>query len=308
MTVETASPSDRGIPARPSTRRKILRTLRLPIVLGLIVYVLWLSGCMEHLFYHPTAGPTPVPQEFAGGESVWFNSADGTRLHGWFLSASGVRPQDAPTILHAHGNAGNIESHIGFTDYLPAAGFNLFIFDYRGYGQSEGSPRKRSPLIEDTNAALNAILARPDVDRNRIGLYGQSLGGSIGLCVMANRAEIRCAVVESAFTSWRDMAATVLGGGAISQTLASLMIDDTCRADDAISQINRPVLLLHGTTDSIISIDQSRRLKEAGGDSVTLIELPGGDHNSLRDSHPHIERFVIDFFTTHLAPKQGGDS
>ena len=276
------------------------RLLRLPAAVGVIAYTLWVSGCMEHLFYQPTAGPTPVPDGFPGGEAVWFASADGTRLHGWFLPAAGERRQSAPTILHAHGNAGNIESHIYFTEYLPASGFNLFIFDYRGYGQSEGSPRKRQALIEDTEAALDAILARNDVDRTRIGLYGQSLGGSIGLCVMAKRPEIRCAVIESAFTSWRDIAATVLGGGAISQTLASLMIDDTCRADDAIASIQRPILLLHGTSDSIIPVSHSRRLKEAGGEATSLFELPGGDHNSLRDSHPQIDGVVVDFFARHL--------
>jgi dipeptidyl aminopeptidase/acylaminoacyl peptidase len=257
---------------------------------------------MEQLFYHPESGPTPVPSRFAGGESVSFTSADGIKLHGWFIPAAGGAV-GAPTILHVHGNAGNIESHIGFTEYLPAAGFNLFIFDYRGYGQSEGSARTRGPLIDDTNAALDALLARNDIDRNRIGLYGQSLGGSIGLNVMANRPEIRCAVIESAFTSWRDIAAKVLGGGADSKTLAAVLIGDSHRADEAIAKVQRPVLLLHGTSDSIIPVEHSRRLKEAGGALVELVEFPGGDHNTLRDTHPEIEELVIEFFTANLGAK-----
>jgi dipeptidyl aminopeptidase/acylaminoacyl peptidase len=260
---------------------------------------------MELLFYHPESGPTPVPSHFARGESVRFNSADGTRLHGWFIPG-GVDPRACATIVHVHGNAGNIESHIGFTDYLPAAGFNLFIFDYRGYGESEGSAHSRKPLIADTVAALDVLLARADVDPSRIGMYGQSLGGSIGLNVMADRPQIRAAVFESAFTSWRDIAATVLGGGdpgAISRTLSAILIDDSCRADDAIARIDRPILLLHGDGDSIVPIQHSRKLAAAAtSENVRLIELPGGDHNSLRDTHPEVEQLVIDFFKTNLAP------
>lgn len=266
---------------------------------------------MERLFYHPQAGLTPVPREFPRGESVRFASADGTRLHGWFIPG-GTDPRSLPTILHVHGNAGNIESHIGFTDYLPAAGFNLFIFDYRGYGESEGSARTRKPLIEDTNAAIDALLARPDVDPARIGLYGQSLGGAIGLNVMARRDELRAAVIESSFTSWRDIAASAVGGGqpgAISNTLAAMLIQDSCRVDDAIANIDRPILLLHGDQDSIVPVEHSRKLAAASRTgSVMLVELPGGDHNTLRDTHPHVEQLVIEFFRKNLAPSVDSSS
>ncbi|MHC4992168.1 MAG: alpha/beta hydrolase [Planctomycetota bacterium] len=167
------------------------------------------TGCMERLFFYPTRGPTPVRP---GTEPVRMTSADGTPLFGWFVPSRSDRVDRAPTILHVHGNAGNIESHFWFTEYLPAAGFNLFIFDFRGYGESGGHARRRRPLIKDTHAALDALLARDDVDPARIGLYGQSLGGAIGLSVMAERPEIAAAVIESAFASWRDMAANALGG------------------------------------------------------------------------------------------------
>src|SRR5262245_20500306 len=183
-TDETSPPAA----ARPA-RAWLARLACLLLIAG---FVLWISGCMERMFYHPTRGLTPVPAELPGGEGVWFTSADRTRLFGWFIPAapresgtSGALGASVPTILHVHGNAGNIESHSWFTEYLPAAGFNVFIFDYRGYGQSEGHARRRGPLIEDTHAALDYLLTRDDIDPHRIGMYGQSLGGSIGLNVMA---------------------------------------------------------------------------------------------------------------------------
>ncbi|MHC4126594.1 MAG: alpha/beta hydrolase [Planctomycetota bacterium] len=269
-----------------------------------LVAVVSATGCMERLFYYPMRGRTDPPPHLAGVESVSFRSADGTRLHGWFIPAGGpALAERIPTILHVHGNAGNIESHVGFTEYLPAAGFNLFIFDYRGYGQSEGRARRRGPLIDDSQAALDTLLARSDVNPSRIGLYAQSLGGAIGLNLMADRPEIGAAVIESSFASWRDMAASAVGGdppGPFSRLLAALLIGDGQRPDNAVARIDRPVLLFHGTDDTVIPASHSRRLAEAGP-SAELVEIAGGEHNTLRWTNPEVEQLTIDFFRKHLA-------
>ncbi len=241
-----------------------------------------------------------------GAESVWFQSADGTRLHGWFIPTSRPRSNEGlpPAILHVHGNAGNIESHSWFTEFFPAAGYSVFIFDYRGYGESEGRARRRWPLIEDTNAALDALLRRNDIDANRIGMYGQSLGGAIGLNVMVDRSEIRAAIIESSFASWREIAACAVGGddpGIVFRWLAAILIPDTHRPDEAIARIKRPILLVHGTSDSIIPVSHSRKLAAASGGRARLIELPGGDHNTLRESHPEVDQLMIDFVEKQLA-------
>ncbi|MCI0364182.1 MAG: alpha/beta fold hydrolase [Phycisphaerales bacterium] len=293
---------------RQSARRPIGRIRRIlsPAFLILLVFALWISGCMEQMFYQPTRGPTPVPRGLMGAESVWFQSADGTRLHGWFIPTSRPRSNEGlpPAILHVHGNAGNIESHSWFTEFFPAAGYSVFIFDYRGYGESEGRARRRWPLIEDTNAALDALLRRNDIDANRIGMYGQSLGGAIGLNVMVDRSEIRAAIIESSFASWREIAACAVGGddpGIVFRWLAAILIPDTHRPDEAIARIKRPILLVHGTSDSIIPVSHSRKLAAASGGRARLIELPGGDHNTLRESHPEVDQLMIDFVEKQLA-------
>jgi pimeloyl-ACP methyl ester carboxylesterase len=221
------------------------------------------------------------------------------------VPARSAPPASAATILHIHGNAGNLNDHAWFTEDLPLAGFNVFIFDYRGYGESHGRARKRAKLIEDAHAALDDVLARTDIDRTRIGMYGQSLGGSIGLNVMAERIEIRGAVIESAFASWRDEAADAVGGDPSpwwAKAIAWLLISDASRPDEAIARISpRPILIVHGTSDRIIPISHGRRLKQAGGATVELIEYDGGDHNSLRESHPEVERRIIDFFRSRLS-------
>lgn len=286
-----------------------MRLLRTLVVIALACFVVRLTGCMERMFYQPTVGLTPVPITLAGAELVTFTSRDGTRLCGWFIPAKGgdaanASAPTAPTILHVHGNAGNMNDHAWFTEYLPHAGFNLLLFDYRGYGQSEGHARSRERLIEDTNAALDHLLARDDIDEHRIGMYGQSLGGAIGLNVMAERPEIRAAVIESAFSSWRDEAANVLGGehpAWWARSLAWLLIPDGHRADDAITRCApRPILIVHGDADTLVFASHGRRLKAAGDEHVTLIEYAGGSHNTLRETNPEVEDVITGFFREHL--------
>lgn len=299
--------AERFDPSQPKAPvRRIRAVVYLVVVVALVA--IGVTGCMERLFYVPTREATPLPPEWAarGGEAVWINAEAGRRLKAWFLPGRSV-PGDGsgrrPTILHVHGNAGSLRGHIYFTEYLPDAGFNVLIFDYRGYGESEGSGLNRRALIADTDAALDYLLTRADVDRDRIGMYGQSLGGAIGLNVMARRTEIRAAVIESAFTSWRDMAADALRLGPVGRILAFWLIRDHDRPIDAMGKIDRPILLVHGDRDSIVPVEHSRRLRAASrGGSATLVEYRGGDHNSLRDSHPEIEAEVVSFFRSAMRP------
>jgi dipeptidyl aminopeptidase/acylaminoacyl peptidase len=292
--------------AAGATLRAWKGPIRAAILIAAIVFILWLTGCMERLFYYPTPGPTPPPLELGPVEPVSFESRDGTVLSGWFLPAQAASENEpAATIIHVHGNAGNILDHIAFTEYLPASGFNLFIFDYRGYGQSEGRAIRREGLIEDTHAALDAMLARDDIDPDRIGVFGQSLGGAIALNVMAERSEIRAAVIMASFTSWRDMAASAVAGDPPAwpgRALAGVLIPDECRPIDVIQAIERPLMLIHGDVDAVVPVSHGRRLSAAAGANVEYHEIAGGNHNDLRWTHPEVDALTIEFFRRCLAP------
>ena len=113
---------------------------------------------------------------------------------------------------------------------------------------------------------------------------------------MEERPEIAAAVIESAFASWRDVAAAAVAWGSepgvIARLVAGALIRDHQRPEDAIARIDRPVLVVHGGADHIVPVSHGRRLAAAGG-SAELLELPGGDHNTLRDSHPDLDDRIV---------------
>src|SRR5262245_38553000 len=117
--------------------------------------LLLLTGCVESYFYYPdrVAYSTPASAGLSY-EEVTFNSRDGTQLSGWFIPAAGRNARAAKgTVVHFHGNAQNISSHWEFLDWLPARAYNVFIFDYRGYGKSQGKPEQKG-VFEDSVSAL----------------------------------------------------------------------------------------------------------------------------------------------------------
>lgn len=146
---------------RRSRIRWTVRAAIYAILLGLPL------GCgLDRLFYHPDSTIYYTPAQLnLRHEDVRFVARDGVRLHGWWLPA--LTPRPLGTIVHFHGNAANISNHILAAYWLPAAGYHVFMFDYRGYGQSEGSPTRRG-TIADGHAALDYVLSRPEVDRERL--------------------------------------------------------------------------------------------------------------------------------------------
>ena len=129
-----------------------------------------------NFFYYPDDkiyGPEPW-----SAESVEFTAKDGTHLQGWFIpSSTGPADNAIATIIHAHGNAGNMSAHWPLVSWLPERNFNVFMFDYRGFGKSKGTP-SQAGLLDDTQSAINVVRHRSDVNPQRLVLFGQSIGGA----------------------------------------------------------------------------------------------------------------------------------
>jgi alpha-beta hydrolase superfamily lysophospholipase len=268
------------------------------------------SGMLERLAYMPTRGTPPPP---AGVEEVRFSSADGTGLHGWFLPAAGDRQGERAlgAVLAVHGNAGNVSNHVGFVDFLPPRGFHVLLFDYRGYGRSDRGRLRRPELYSDTEAALDALLARPEAEPGRVAIFAQSLGTAFGAHLMASRREPRAAVLVSPFYSWQEMAASAFGGarpGPLARLAGRLFIRPGFDPAEAVGRIeDRPLLIVHGTEDRIVPFDHAERMARAAGANLTLRAVEGGSHNGLPWEAPElaveIARFLEGALTAEGAPQ-----
>lgn len=283
--------------SKPKRKRRSLlyRLGRIVVVLAVVLIGVKITGLGERLFYWPTRGQYATP---AGAEDVWFES-EGRRLHGWFLPARGVESGEfAPTIVHTHGNAANISRHLEFVDFLPREGFNVLIFDYRSYGRSDKGPLHRDGLINDALAAIDYAMDRPDVDPARVGVYGLSLGGTIGIAATAEDERVAAVCSVATFSTWKGVTGDYLPVLGPWLTRAGRDAVDT-----AASLGDRPLLLLHGTEDPIVSHRHAPIIEAAARDAgvdVTFTSMDGAHHVDWIDTHPEMWRAIVEFLREHL--------
>jgi fermentation-respiration switch protein FrsA (DUF1100 family) len=248
---------------------------------GLVLLATGLAGCTG-LVFQPMHELILTPDELGlVYRQVEFTTADGVRLDGWFLPARAPRQG---SVLFLHGNAENISTHIASVAWMPAAGFDVFLFDYRGYGRSAGQP-SLDGLEQDFRAALRTLIAMPAADPERIVVFGQSLGAALAIIALADpqdRSKVRALVVEGAFTSLRALAREKLAGAWLTWPLQwplSLTIDDRYRPIDAIGSLSPlPVLIIQGEADRVVPRAHGIALFEAAREPKQLWLLPGTGH------------------------------
>lgn len=253
---------------------------RLCLLLPLLTTLL-LAGCTG-VFFQPMQPWVRTPQTVGlDYEDLHLPTADGLTLSAWFLPA---RAPAQGTILFLHGNAQNISTHLASVYWLPERGFNVLLLDYRGYGASQGVPSVAGAQ-QDIDAAMRYLMARPGLDPRRIVLLGQSLGGALGLHYLAHsgyRAQLRGAVIDSAFTGYRDIAGEKLRGSWLTWPLSwplSLTVTDGYRPLAAAPQVAPiPLLILHGDRDEVIPLHHARQLYEAARPPKELWVIEGSAH------------------------------
>ena len=273
--------------------------------LALCALPLLLAGCVQSMFYYPDNVRYETPDVLGMRyEPVQFTSADGTRLSGWFLPAADRKnPKEAKgTVVHFHGNAQNMSTHWRFVAWLPKQDYNVLVFDYRGYGQSEGKPEPKG-VFEDSNAALNYVRSRQDVDPERLFVFGQSLGGTNAIAVVGsgNRAGVKAAAIESTFYSYSSIANDKFKG-------AGLLVSDDYAASKYVAAVSPiPLLFIHGTADQVIPVEHSKRLLADAREPKRLIEVQGAGHlepmTTLRFGNAY-RKALTAFFESSMQPLQ----
>ena len=243
----------------------------------------------DRFFLYPTKTTYDRPEEHGlGYEAVAFESRDGVQLHAWFFPAVG---QAQGTVVHCHGNAGNITGHYRFVAWLPERGLNVLCFDYRGFGRSGGQPAREGTLL-DTHAAIDYVNRRPDVDPHRVVLFGQSIGGAIALVAAADRDDLAGLAVEGAFAAYQAEAYFVcrhtwwLWG--VARVVSRLFVAPGYDPIDCVERIGSiPKLFICGTDDHIVDYRQTVALYDSAGEPKELWLLEGGSHTeALIDEEP----------------------
>ena len=275
------------------------------LLLLLSLTALSCQGCVGRMFYYPDRTVYDTPSRHGlPYEEVTFRSPDGTKLSGWFVPAVGA-PKG--TVIHFHGNAQNMTAHFAYVSWLPAEGFNLFVFDYRGYGRSEGRPERRG-LYEDSVAAISYLQSRRDVDRDRVLVFGQSLGGANAIAAVGGSgfSGIRGVAIESAFSSYREIIRDKLGQmpllSLLKWPLSYILIGDSYSPDAVAGRIAPvPLLLIYGTDDPVVPYRHGKELYDRAGEPKELWTIDGGGHTEAftEPGSPHRRR-LVEFFDRAL--------
>ncbi len=219
-------------------------------------------------------------------EDVYFETEDGERLHGWFFPVE----EKSPVVLFCHGNAGNISHRLENIKLLVDQKLQVFIFDYRGYGRSSGSPSEKG-LRLDGLAAHDYLTKRADISAAQIIPFGRSLGATVAMEISIGR-KTRSMMIEGAFTSTREMARTMPLFYPI-----SFMLPRSYDNLEKIGRVTVPKLVIHGTEDEIVPFSMGKRLFEAASPPKYFFPVDGAGHNDTFTTGAEIYAETIARFT-----------
>ena len=227
-----------------------------------------LTGCQSMFFYPDTTLRYHPDLTSAAPKDVLFSSYDNTTLHGWYIETKSEPVKG--TIFFLHGNAQNISFHIHSLLWLTYSGYNIFAFDYRGYGISKGEPDIKG-VLDDSLAAFDLLMSGEAAETDSVIILGQSMGGALAINVAAmseHRDRIAAVVTDSAFASWREIYRQKAGGLIVTwpfQYPMSWFINDDYAPERFINNIPEhiKILIIHNKDDKLVPSSHAEQLKEA---------------------------------------------
>lgn len=266
----------------------MIATLTTAVVAGAVL-LLVIRTFEPQLIFHPLRHPAGLWDPSALGieaVDVEFAAADGVSLHGWWVPAreaaaphGGVGDRDAvdrrePVILWCHGNAGNLTGRGPEAGEMAARGASVLLFDYRGYGRSEGRPTEEG-IYRDAEAAYRYLVEERGVPADRIVLLGRSLGAAPA-ARLASTVEHAGLVLVSPFPDAASMASRMFFGLPVGRFAAARF-----PVAEWVAERDRPLLVMHGQADRIVPLELGRRVHAAASEPKRLVVLEGAGHNDI---------------------------
>ena len=254
---------------------------------GLCLLIFLLQG---RLLYYPTRILEVTPRALGlAFQDVELETEDGVKLGAWWVPAESARG----AVVFCHGNAGNISDRLEALQAFHALRFQVLLFDFRGYGSSEGKPSEEG-TYRDAVAAYDYVVSKRGVSAERILIYGESLGGAIGV-ELAVRRQAAALITEATFASLPDMAAA-LYPWLPARWLTRFSYDSAAKAP----KLTLPWLQLHSPTDELVPFSQAQKLHAASGPNATFQETSGGHNDGGfrvdREARRALEDFVEKYY------------
>ena len=266
------------------------------LVFGCALFVYGLRTLESMMTFHPVRlSATEMKSIPAGAETVWFNSGDGTRLNGLFFESQ-TKPETG-TIIFFHGKSGNLTDVTWVAQRFARHGFNVLLFDYRGYGASDGVAGDEAGLYSDGDAAVAFIVNEKKVRPEKIVLYGHSLGTAV-VADVASRGHFGALVLESGFSSASSVAMS-----ALPWLPRALHFLGKNRFESArkLATVKSPILIAHGDPDRSIPTGEAQVLFASANEPKRLLIIPGVGHlpfaNGGEKYLTQVEQFIREVLT-----------
>jgi fermentation-respiration switch protein FrsA (DUF1100 family) len=244
------------------------------------VALIWYSGCLDidsfmfnqKKFSSYSLSTVVIPESSRTQVTM---VSQGRNIYGYFVHSNRTRPQ--VTVLYNHGNRDNLQFYWDRVELLYKMGFNVFIYDYEGFGMSEGEPNEHA-MYSDAEAALEHILSRSDVDTSKIAIYGFSLGCAAAVNIAATSFVPRVLVLEAPFAS----SMTLVQSGTLLDIPSSYVMKGEYNNAEKIKGVHVPLLIMHGENDTFIDIDKnSQVIYDNANKPKVFIRVPNANHSEI---------------------------
>ncbi|MBF2000743.1 MAG: alpha/beta fold hydrolase [Synechococcales cyanobacterium C42_A2020_086] len=251
-----------------------------------LLSILYSTACgalylkQTRMIFLPTAQIEQTPAALnLSYQEVWLPVGNGDQIHGWWIPASGP---ERGVVLYLHGNGINIGANVWQAGRFHHLGLSVLLIDYRGYGRSQGAFPSEAQVYEDAAIAWDYLTQTRNIPPERIFIYGHSLGGAIAIELATHHPQAAGLIVQSSFTSMRQMVDRALSYARIFPVdwLLTQRFDSIAK----VPALQVPVLFIHGKADSQIPFQMSKQLYAATPGVKQLYLVPLADHNDVADT------------------------
>ena len=254
------------------------------IIAFVAIFFLAIRYIERQSIFFPMKGLAATPREVnLPYKDVYFETSDKKRLNGWFVPCENAKY----TILFCHGNAGNIGHRLEKILIFHNMGLNTFIFDYRGYGKSEGRPHEAG-LYKDAFGAYDYLTEKHKISGNTIILYGESIGGGVAI-ELASKKKVKALITEDTFSSIKEMSR--MAYPFIPHFVFSSRFDSLSK----IKHIDSPKLIIHSRDDEIVPFSMGEKLYSAAKPPKKFLEIKGSHNTAFFDSEKEYTEGIKSF-------------